>query len=377
MTEEAVSESSWLLASRGPTATTLEATLRPQILALLRQREWSVPELAAILGLSQQQTYRQLRALLKTGLVVPGRRPKGKGRTSYRLEPKAARALDDSSADRSGRSASQEDQALFLALNPPPGACQVCGHSRYVYTLLENIQHQLEESYRYREQLRQLSSQILGAQEEERKRVARELHDDTAQALTSLLVRLRLLERATNLEEAKASLGELRDLTASTLQGVRQLALDLRPSVLDDLGLVAALKWHIGNFGQRWGIRAEFQARGLNGRLSPDLELVLYRVAQEALTNVAKHSGASRVSLSLELHGRRLRLTVEDDGRGFPVAQFIGRRAQRSKGQGLGLFGMQERLALVAGKLSIESQPGSGTKLVAEVPLRAPAPLEG
>ena len=363
----AATEGSLAPAGLGPTPSALAATPQLRILALLGERERSVAELAAILGLSRRQTYRHLRALRRTGVVVPASSASGKRGISYRLESKTARMLDATFPSVVGPSASPENEALILALTPPPEACQVCGQSRYVYTLLENIRRQLEESHQYRGQLRRLSSQILIAQEEERKRIARELHDDTAQALTSLLVRLRLLERAASLKDAKVNLGDLRELTASTLEGVRQLALDLRPSVLDDLGLVPALQWQIDNFGQRWGIEVHFQATGLNGRLPADLELVLYRVAQEALTNVAKHAGARRVSVSLERQGRRLRLAVEDDGRGFRV-----KRALSSKERGLGLFGMQERLALVGGKLSIDSRPGSGTKVVAEVPLRPP-----
>lgn len=368
-------------------AQTLKALTAPprlQILALLGDRELAASELSAALALSRAQVLRHLRALLATGLVVAADPPARRGGRRYRIEPKAVEVLNSSYFSLLGHTAlpihlgspppegEQEGESPPLAITPPPEACQTCRYSYYVYSLVDNLQRQLEEARDYQAQLRRMSSQVLTAQEEERKRIARELHDDTAQALTSMLVRLRLLERGLGDGEARSNLGELRDLAAATLEAVRRLALDLRPSALDDLGLVPALHWYTDNFGQHWGIKARFRADGLNRRLPPELELVLYRVAQEALTNVAKHARARRVRVELERHGLWVRLMVEDDGSGFHVKE-----AMSSKERGLGLFGMQERLALVGGKFHIESQPGKGTKVVAEVPLRHPPPTIG
>lgn len=357
-------------------AQTLKALAVPQrlrLLALLRQGELGVSELSAALRLSRPQVYRHLRPLIETGLVVANGRSARKRRITYRIESTAVDALNASYFTLLGQAALPagiDDPSL--PITPPPQACQSCLNSRYVYGLLESIQRQLEESREHQAQLRRISSQMLTAQEEERKRIARELHDDTAQALASMLVRLRLLERAVGDGEAKGSLSEFHDLVASTLEGVRRMALDLRPSALDDLGLVPALQWYTDNFGRSWGIKARFRANGLNRRLPPEIELVLYRVAQEALTNVAKHAQASRLAVELERLGSSVRLTIEDDGSGFDVE-----RSMSSKERGLGLFGMQERLALVGGRFQIESHPGKGTKLVAEVPLRHPSPAIG
>src|SRR5437762_6847602 len=135
------------------------------------------------------------------------------------------------------------------------------------------------------------SEQVLAAQEDERKRIARELHDETAQALTTLLIRLKILEKARTAPEIRGQIDELRELTAETLEGVRKLAVELRPATLDDLGLVAALEGYTDSYGSRLPINVSFNAIGFDGRqdrLPPQVELVLYRVVQEALTNVAK-----------------------------------------------------------------------------------------
>jgi two-component system sensor histidine kinase UhpB len=133
--------------------------------------------------------------------------------------------------------------------------------------------------------------------------------------------------------------------------------------MLDDLGLEAALQAHVQEFAHRWPVKATFTNSGL-GRLPADVELVLYRIVQEALSNVAKHAGASRVDARLTRRGRAVRLLIEDDGAGFDVEATRG-----SRESGLGLFGMEERLALVGGSLRVESTPGGGTRVAAEVPL--------
>lgn len=194
--------------------------------------------------------------------------------------------------------------------------------------------------------------------------MARELHDDTAQALTALLVKLRVLERSLERREQRGELEELRALAAGTLEGVRRLAAHLRPSLLDDLGLPAAVKAYVDQFAHLWGIPVHLRVRGLDGRLPPEVELALYRVLQEALTNVARHAGASQAWVSLRRERGCLVLTVKDDGCGFDVAAVMADRER-----GLGLFGMQERMALVGGSLAIRSRLEAGTEVVARVPL--------
>ncbi|MDR7522905.1 MAG: histidine kinase [Armatimonadota bacterium] len=213
------------------------------------------------------------------------------------------------------------------------------------------------------ERLRRLPGQILRAQEEERRRIARELHDEAAQSITSLLVRLRLLEQAHGPDEVRQRLAELRDLTARALEDVRRIALELRPSMLDDLGLVDALHAHVDSLTAAGPTRMTLTVDGLDGRLPREVELALYRVAQEALTNVRRHAGARQAWVRLHRAGSRVVLEVEDDGSGFDPA-----RARSGTG-GLGLAGMRERIALVGGRLDVRSAPGGGTTIVAQVDL--------
>lgn len=202
---------------------------------------------------------------------------------------------------------------------------------------------------------------VVAAQELERKRLARELHDETGQALTSVLLGLSGLEDAATLEDVRSGVGALKEMTVQTLQDVRRLAVELRPSALDDFGLVPALERLVDGFGEQTGLRVEFEAR-LDERLPDDVETALYRIVQEALTNVMKHAGARHVSVLVTQKHPTVVAIIEDDGRGFEA----GGRGD----QGLGLLGMQERLALIDGTLTVESSPGGGTTIVAEARLR-------
>jgi two-component system, NarL family, sensor histidine kinase UhpB len=213
-------------------------------------------------------------------------------------------------------------------------------------------------------QLHQLSQATLQAQEEERQRVARELHDEAAQALTSLLVRLRLLERAGDHAAARQHIQELRALMAGALENVRRIALELRPTILDDLGLAAALGWRVDEFNAAGAARATLQVVDIDGRLPRPIELTCYRVVQEALTNIARHADATHVRIALRREPGQLALEIRDDGRGFDATAI-----QADRARGLGLRGMRERLALVGGELTLDSQPGRGTYVRARVPL--------
>jgi two-component system sensor histidine kinase UhpB len=236
-----------------------------------------------------------------------------------------------------------------------------------VERLGETLNTMLDVLGEHRGLLQKLSEQVLEAQEDERKRIARELHDETAQSLTTLLIRLRILERAKSATEMRGQINELRELTLQTLEAVRKLAVELRPTTLDDLGLLAALEAYTDSYRSRMPLQVEFAVRGFDddsARLPPQLELVLYRVVQEALTNAAKHSGAQHVRVELRRARDELIARVTDDGQGFDVDDVM-----RSRERGLGLFGMQERLALVRGTLIIDSSPGEGTSIEALVPV--------
>jgi len=201
---------------------------------------------------------------------------------------------------------------------------------------------------------------VVEAQELERRRLARELHDETGQALTSILLGLRAMEDAKTDEQVRAAAAELRGLVVRTLQDVRQLAVELRPKALDDFGLIAALERLVETWTEQTRIGVQLEAH-LSGRLQPEIETALYRIVQEALTNIVKHARASRVSIVLSERERAVTVVIEDDGIGF---------APRSaREDGLGLVGMRERVALVGGRLEIESREGAGTTLLVEVPV--------
>lgn len=203
-----------------------------------------------------------------------------------------------------------------------------------------------------------LSSEALNAQEEERRRVARELHDDTGQALTSILLGLRRLENQAADPALRQELASLRGVVSGALDDVRRISRNLRPSVLDDLGLVAALQSLAADIESHAGLKVVTHLPEGAARLEPRTEVVLYRIAQEALTNVLRHAGATRAELRLELSERAARLEVADDGGGFDPSQVC---------RGIGLFGMFERASMVGGSLRIEPSP-RGTRVVAEVP---------
>jgi signal transduction histidine kinase len=198
---------------------------------------------------------------------------------------------------------------------------------------------------------------VVAGQEVERRRLARELHDETGQALTSILLGLRALEDA----NADVSVEDLRELVVTTLQDVRRLAVQLRPKALDDFGLVPAVERLAQTFSESSGIRVQLEARTGDARLPAEVETTVYRIVQEALTNVVKHAEANEVSILLVRRDGMLTTVVEDDGAGFDP--------EGVRFDSLGLEGMRERVALHDGRLTLESAPGSGTTLRIEVPL--------
>lgn len=216
----------------------------------------------------------------------------------------------------------------------------------------------------------ELLGRVLSAQEDERKRISRELHDEAGQALTSVLLGLKALEDSCPVPSHRSKAADLRGVTAETLDLMHDIALELRPSTLDDLGLVAALRRYVADYGRKYSVETDFHSGDLTGvRLDPQAETALYRIAQEALTNVARHAGARNVSVLLDRREGRATLVVEDDGTGFDVETV---RHPGANGRKLGILGMEERAALVGGSITIESTPG-GTTIFAEVPVKGEA----
>ncbi|MGD8398302.1 MAG: GAF domain-containing protein [Anaerolineae bacterium] len=225
----------------------------------------------------------------------------------------------------------------------------------------------IENAYLY-ENMRFYAHKITQAQEEERKRIARELHDDTIQSLIALSRRMEALLTSDDRLSASVTrrIEELQHATLDVIQQVRRFSQDLRPSILDDLGLLPTLKEMTIELNRQDGLTAEFRAFGQERRLSTDVELTLFRIAQEALNNVRRHAAASHVVLTVEVSDSAMRMMIEDDGKGFKPPTLIDHPASAGK---LGLIGMQERARLLGGMLAVDSAPGQGTKVVVNVPI--------
>lgn len=210
--------------------------------------------------------------------------------------------------------------------------------------------------------VRSLSARLIGAQEEERRHLARELHDEVGAALTFVKMSL----QAAGSRDDGGPLRLAQDAVDQVLDQVRRLSVDLRPSMLDDLGLVPALRWYLDKRARAAGLATEFESAVGEERFDPAVEVTCFRVAQEAVTNVLRHAAASSLKVSLDRADERLELRVKDDGRGFDLARATG----------LGLSAMAERAALVGGSVRVLSRPGEGTEVLAELPL-GPRPATG
>lgn len=235
------------------------------------------------------------------------------------------------------------------------------------YEKIEAHSKTIEQRNQEREELLKC---IISVQEEERKRLARELHDETAQMLSALIMRLEAVESRlpANLNGIKKELDDSKLLAHQGLDDIRKLILNLRPAALDDLGLVSAIRWYAENYLENRGVEVSIDAKGLGTRLPPQLETALFRVVQEAINNISRHSAATAARISLMAYDSRVNITVEDNGRGFDASQ-LGKSKKLTTG--LGLLGMQERITLLGGSLHILSQPGKGTRIVAEVPINS------
>jgi signal transduction histidine kinase len=213
-----------------------------------------------------------------------------------------------------------------------------------------------EELQRKEESRGELLRKVISAQEEERKRIARELHDETSQALAALVLAL----------ETEEGIADAKGLAVKILDDVHRLIFDLRPSLLDDLGLPSAIRWYADNYLEPLGLATRFQIVGNERRLPSEVETALFRVAQEAITNAAKHSEGENVLVRLKFEPDKVGLAIEDDGRGFEPASLTD---LHRKGHGWGLLGIRERVSLLNGQFQIESSPGKGTKVMVEVPV--------
>ncbi|ABY93315.1 MAG: sensor histidine kinase [Thermoanaerobacter sp.] len=210
---------------------------------------------------------------------------------------------------------------------------------------------------------RALSVKIIEAQEEERKRIAREIHDGPAQAMANVLSKSELCEKliTKDIEQAKIELKNLKNIVQQSLKEVRKIIYDLRPSALDDLGLIPALSRYIKNFSEETGIFVDFSVLSDYKRLSPEIEITCFRVVQEALTNIKKHSKAKNASVKFEFGMRFISIIIKDDGIGFD---------KENIGQGYGLMGMRERIEILNGKFEISSFKNNGTQIYISIPVR-------
>lgn len=233
-----------------------------------------------------------------------------------------------------------------------------------LYNQVKNLYEELKEKEAIQSRLLE---QTLTAQEEERKRIARELHDQVGQELSSIRMGLKLIEQAADVSVVQQRVREVRRFVDQTLEEVHRLALALRPSGLDELGLVAALERYVEDFYQKFGLLVDLHVdEGVEPLLKSDVEIALYRIVQEALTNVGRHAEAENASVIMKRRGNMLQVIIEDDGKGFDVREAM---SVSSKEKSLGLFGMQERAMLIGGSLEIESEPGMGTSVYVKAPI--------
>ena len=225
--------------------------------------------------------------------------------------------------------------------------------------LERELERRLSENLHARRDLQELSARLVSTQENERRALARELHDEIGQSLSAILMEADSAECAEGAAQAREHVGSIRKLAEKTVGEVRDLALLLRPSMLDDLGLVPALNWHAREMAKRTGIDVLIRADGAEGELPEEHKTCIYRTIQEAINNSARHASARTVEVVVRREGGRVLFTIQDDGAGFDPKRI----------RGLGLLGMEERVRRLGGRLAIDSQPGRGTLVRAELPL--------
>jgi len=232
----------------------------------------------------------------------------------------------------------------------------------------QHIGRDVSEERRMQNNLRYYLNQITRAQEEERKRISRELHDDTSQALFAISRQMDnfIRDNVTLSERQRTLLQDIRQRIGVTLQGIRRFSQDLRPSIIDDLGLMPAVKWLVKQKSEESGIEILLKISGKEQRLLPEMELILFRIIQEGLNNISKHASASEAEVQVGFEDSRVDVSIIDNGQGFELPQTVGDLSPSGK---LGLVGMQERVSLLNGSLTIKSKPGKGTEVRVSVPL--------
>ena len=274
--------------------------------------------------------------------------------THLALQPlfELRRAADRAKADPSNAAAS------FWLTNPDPD-------TRHLASALRALVSQLESSNR---QLKAINSRAISAQEEERKRISHWLHDDTGQALANLILQLERLEPRLpeNDPETRERVVAARQLAVESLAGLRKIIHGLRPSILDDLGLVPAIRWYARTNLEEAGIQTTVQAPDICPTLPPELNITLFRIAQEAINNIVRHSQARQADITIVCGEKEISLCIKDDGRGFTVADDTDEAIRKRH---WGLIGIQERLERIGGSLNLASEPGQGTLLQINAPL--------
>jgi signal transduction histidine kinase len=238
----------------------------------------------------------------------------------------------------------------------------------YAGRLESRLRRQREQEVQNRRDLQQLSARLVDAQEQERRVIARELHDELGQVLMAIHVELALAQRKLEGSGSAELLSSAQSITQSALHTVRDLSHLLHPAVLDDLGLVAAVDGYLQTFGRRHTLRTRFEHDGLLRRLRPEIELAAYRIVQEAVTNTAKHARATFCAVTLRATPDRLLITIEDDGCGFDATAM----AVAGAAAGLGLIGIRERAAQLRGVMTVRSAPGDGTSVTVDIPTPPP-----
>lgn len=234
-----------------------------------------------------------------------------------------------------------------------------------VFTEKEQVHTQWQKArQRLEEQEKKMSTLTIQAQEEERKRVSRDLHDGVGQSLYSMLVSLKMIQKAVRDDNVREELHNLQQLASQSLEDVRKIAFQLRPSILDDLGLIPAIRSHIERYEKTFNIRVEFHVQGLKERLEPEIETALFRICQEALNNAAKYSKTPVVYVTIIKADDALQMEIRDEGKGFDIGRY-----EVSDRKSLGLYGMKERTELVNGTFTIDSRPGEGTSIEVYIPL--------
>jgi len=230
---------------------------------------------------------------------------------------------------------------------------------------LQQLSSQLEDI----QQRQYLGLRIIKAQEEERQRVARDIHDGPAQSMSNVVLKAEICERLidVDVEKSKEELKQLKKIVRESLQDVRRIIYNLRPMSLDDLGLIPTLQRYIMTFQDESGTAVSFKTRGVYDDIKPVISLTVFRIVQEAISNINKHSKAQNVTVNLEFMDKKLKLYIYDDGEGFKVEELKNRTADINGG--FGLFNMRERIELLDGEFEISSQPGKGTRLNIVIPL--------